>query len=707
MIKMNNTEDTLSRSSIMDRYYKLDVVRFIRFSWLYKVRIFAFTIAGLMLAHFLVSKLAPIYESTSTLLIDVDQADITNITRVQDGQEFDKVTLLTEVQILSSALLLQKVATKLNLYSDPEFNVSLSEDHRENATPESFLDLVETWLSGPLDSAAEHSPAEKEQRVNQAILNTLQKKLTFSPVVGSKVVKITARADDPTTAALIANTISEQYILDKQLADRGQTQTASQFLETQISDLGSEVSTVEKAVEVLREQLSNDAGQSIENTERQMQLLNGSITNATVRAVELEAIYRQQSANLSSGNIDAILVDTEFFKARNRAEEAERIVIGLKNELDASNKEVAIIADKLRKLEEQSSYQRKRQLELTQLERKAVSARRLYETMLIRAQEIDAQKSLQPTFAQLISPAAIPISPNTTREKLIYVFAVVFGLVAAVGSALLQRAINSKVIDLEVLEHTFGYPLIGRLPKTNISSMEGLVTALYENRDSNFNDAMRRMRNRALQVIPAESSNGLVVMFTSSVANEGKTTSSLAFASVCQSIGLKTIVVDCDIRRANTELSELLTFKRHSLTDYLNGHCELTEVISRISNTEISVIQGIESKNYEREGGSDVLSSISMDLMIESLKHIFDVVILDVAPSVLFPDSEILVRYANAVIYVVKWGTTQIELVKHGISDLEKVDAPIAGFLVNSIDEKKASRLTHYQDLDYYRAKYI
>ena len=690
---------------LIDSGANLDVSQLLLLLWNHKFRIFFLMLASLAGALYLTSKLTPYYETTATILVDVDQANVTNIASVQSDGGFDKDTLLTEVQVLGSSRLLNNVIAELQLQIDPEFNSALVETSGPTFSLVYAFRATASRLLGSTDAAATPDPDLALRREKLETLDNLREAVTFTPVVGSKVIKVSARADDPVTAAAIANTISRNYIDDKALAYRAKTQNAVAWLETYILDLGAEVNEAEANFEKLREQLSAEAGQSIENTESQMQLLNGSITNATVRAAELEAQYRQQSSYLEQGNLDAILVGSQAFRSRERREEAERIVLVLANELDAANKEVEIVREKMRKLEEQTAFQRKRQLELTQLERRAASSRRLYETMLTRAQEIDAQNNLQPIFAQLISPADIPINANTTREKLILVFSVLFGLGAALVSIVLQRALNSKVIDITALQSATKYEIIGRLPKTKERSLKKMLVSLVANQDSNFSDAIRRLRNRLLPHAQPGHRPARVMMFTSSIADEGKTTCSLAFAMACRNIALKAIIVDCDIRRANTQLAQFVA-SPHSLADFLVGDVEMSDIVSFIEGTDVTVIRGIDQTGYDHPGGSDILSYAGMDALIASLRKVFDVVILDVAPSVLFPDSEMLAKYTNDVVYVVKWGSTPLELVTQGVAELEKADAPIAGIVVNQINEGKAAQMTQYQNVEYYRTRY-
>ncbi len=198
--------------------------------------------------------------------------------------------------------------------------------------------------------------------------------------------------------------------------------------------------------------------------------------------------------------------------------------------------------------------------------------------------------------------------------------------------------------------------------------------------------------NIALSVIKSGCKK---IAFTSSVAGEGKTTTSCNIAAAfSKHINCKTLLIDCDLRKP-TVAKFFNISNTPGLTNYLGGMCSLEEIIQTVPNTNLSVIcAGIVPPNP-----SELLSSFEFHNLVEKLSEQYDYIIFDTPPVNIVTDAVPVISKVDGVVVVTyEEHSNYVELDK-AIETLERCNVKILGFVLNGSKskEKHNRRLRSYR----------
>lgn len=198
--------------------------------------------------------------------------------------------------------------------------------------------------------------------------------------------------------------------------------------------------------------------------------------------------------------------------------------------------------------------------------------------------------------------------------------------------------------------------------------------------------------NIALSVIKSGCKK---IAFTSSVAGEGKTTTSCNIAAAfSKHLNCRTLLIDCDLRKPTVGNFFDLN-NTPGLTNYLSGMCSIEEAIQVVPNTNLSVIcSGIIPPNP-----SELLSSVAFSNLVDNLCEKYDYIIFDTPPINIVVDAIPVVEKSDGVVIVaLKERSNYIEVDK-AVETLKRCGAKIIGFILNGSSNKKRhdNRLRTYR----------
>jgi capsular exopolysaccharide synthesis family protein len=201
-------------------------------------------------------------------------------------------------------------------------------------------------------------------------------------------------------------------------------------------------------------------------------------------------------------------------------------------------------------------------------------------------------------------------------------------------------------------------------------------------------EAYRTLRSAVL--LDCEPSQRRILV-TSSQPEEGKTTVSLNLACSLAQLGRRVLLVDADLRRPNCA-RQLGIRPRQTLSDYLQGHAEVDDVILETSVPGLSLVAGGCSPNV----ASDLISSPRLASLLARTAERYDHVIIDSPPSLALSDARVMARLVESVILVVS-GTTERAALLRTKQAFDQAGVRLLGFVMNRVDLSHP----HY---DYYRA---
>jgi capsular exopolysaccharide synthesis family protein len=289
-----------------------------------------------------------------------------------------------------------------------------------------------------------------------------------------------------------------------------------------------------------------------------------------------------------------------------------------------------------------------------------------------------------------------PVSPN--KSKLVMISAAL-GLGMAVGLPFLLNLTNTSTSKISDLESLSGLQGIGVVPLTDKNFLEEIVrspmlgatvpNALLEN--------FRLIRSN-ICLHPNRKGDAQVVMVTSARPGEGKSTQAANLAWAFFSMGERTLLIDCDLRRGR---QHHLTHVENApgLTGLLTQQAELKDVILKTENDNLDVIP----RGPVIAGTTEVLCQTYFDDVIAELRKHYHRIVIDTPPVLGLSETSSLQRITDGVSLVVRADVTPQRDTLDAIDKLRKAGAHIFGFVLNGMDLDKMANRYHYY---YYSANY-
>jgi polysaccharide biosynthesis transport protein len=320
-------------------------------------------------------------------------------------------------------------------------------------------------------------------------------------------------------------------------------------------------------------------------------------------------------------------------------------------------------------------------VKLQQLRRSADADRKDYETYLTQYNNIAEQREMQSGSARIISPANLPRTPNSNRVKF-YALGGMAGLGGGLLLAFLLEYFKPGIKTSAEVEQSFGLPVVGLVPlmssrKTRGGAYQQTLGRMVNEPFSRLSEAVHGMRIS----LELSSARPRVILITSALPGEGKSTSAMLLAASSASAGKKTILLDCDLRLRST--SEALQRKHQpGLSDFLCGAAKLTDILVEDPATNINLIPA----GSTRANAADLLMSQRMSDLIALLRNSFDYVIMDSPPLVPVVDALALATGADKILVVVEWGRTPRASIYEAFRLLGPAANRVAGVVLNKVD---------------------
>ena len=377
--------------------------------------------------------------------------------------------------------------------------------------------------------------------------------------------------------------------------------------------------------------------------------------------------------------------------------QAENILGGMKNAYDIAVRQEKSLEASLNTLT--ANVNSEAYAKSQQLRRSAEADRKDYETYLAQYNYIAEQREMQAASARIISPATLPRLPSTNRLKF-YALGGMGGLGGGLLLAFLLEYLKPGFRSSTEIEQSFGMRVVGFVPfvpqrKARIPHHQTLNRMVNEP-FSHLSEAMHAMRIG----LELSSARPKVILITSALPGEGKSTTAMLLAASSASSGKRTVLLDCDLRLRST--SEALQSKHRSgLSEVLRGTAKLEDVIIEDPVTKISVIPA----GAMVGNAADVLMSQEMLDLIAILRGAFDYIVMDGPPLLPVVDALALATAADKILVIVEWSRTPRNSIYEAFRVLGTEANRVAGVVLNKVD---FNELPGYGGYHYYRsvAKY-
>ena len=689
-------------------------------------------IAGIILGiagGFAKTALTPVtYIASTSILLENQSNQLA--TGAQQGARESQVPMVTnEVQSLRSPALMERVVRELQLQRDPDFNPYLAR-------------------TAPVQPVTTTNPVASTTAVDTAQIEatkaSLMRSLNVDSVRASSVIVIKMRASDPVKAARIVDAVAQGYLAEQLDAKLSSTRQASIWLQQQVDQVGGQLKEQSAALQAERAASglnvaggSSLADQQVTSLSSQLSQARAELAARQARAGSRDSLGISGSDGVSdvmgSGAVQALRAregevqrriselavrygpsHPQMQVAREQLndirrqiqEEMGRVSRGSVNELQVAQRRVAAIEAELARWTAALGRDTRRASVLQQLQSQVTATEATYQGYVQRLQQITDLEKLQRPDARIIVRAQIPgrpASPNPTQDLAQGLLA---GLALAAGLIVLLESLQRGLRTPQAVEDWTGAPCLVSVPKLTLREVKNLAATGGQGPAdyvavkplSLYAEALRQLR-ADLILAPDGEKIPQVILFSSAVAGEGKSTTALAFARTLAMSGAKTILIEADIRRptiANIAGIEAKT----NLVEVINHHDRLEAALARDLLTDLDILptQAIN----DRTGVDQALERFSG--LLDTLRPHYQFIVVDTAPVLAVAETQTMARQADAVILVVRWGATTGDAIRIAVHELQSARITPRGVALNSVDFKAQSKYTRGDSASYYNS---
>jgi len=681
----------------------------LRRRWLPAAAVFSCAIAG---ATVLASMLEPEYDAQGKLLFKkTDQTSSLTGLGQQIG-ELDSLPggksspLNTEIEIIRSVPFLQKTITALNLKSengDPLKPQALLGDIEIKNIPLTDVLQVSYQSNDPEKAAAVVNKIMSLYIENNVITNRAE-----ASAAGEFIVKQLPRTEATVRQAEIAlRQFKEQNQVVALDEEAKSAVSVIKELGSQITDTQAELADANARSAMLQRQVGTTskeaiATNSLAEDEGVQKLLAESQqveadlavqqtrfvdTHPTILALKdrsdaLKALLQDrvkqslgtqtQVANqsLQMGKVKEKL--TEDFAQT----EVERL--GLANRLSALSNAQSAYKQRVNVLPRLEQQQR-------ELDRRLKAAQSTYEVLLSKLQEVQVAENQNIGNARIIEFALVPEKASTRNKMLILALGNLAGLILATGTILLLEVSDTSIKTLKQARELFGYTLLGSIPYFGKK-----VSYRRKNQELSIPDLPvinipRSPISEAYRMLQANlkflsSDKPLkVILVTSSVPKEGKSTVSANLAAAIAQLGRRVLLVDADMRHPLQHHIWELT-NAAGLSDVIVGQAEFDSVVKEVMPKLDVLSAGVIPPNPMA-----LLDSKRMASLIDNFSEKYDFVIIDAPPLVLAADAVTLGKMTDGVLLITRPGVVDSTSAATAKESLERSGQNVLGLVVNGV----------------------
>ena len=672
-------------------------------------------------------KMKPVYQAAARVEVDRESQ---NVLPFQGQNSYDEIMdmenyIETQSKILQSETLALQTIKSMDLSRYPEFGGS-------------------SELAGFTHGTS--------ARPRPAILSAFLGRLTVKRVPNSRLIEVGFEAEDPGLAAQVVNAHLQNYIEANFRSKYDATTQASNWLSAELEELRIKVEKSEDARIAYERQNQiwrTDEKQDI--TTSKLGDLSKAVTEAQTALAEKEALYRMAAG----GNVDAIPaaqtnpvlqellkhkaeLDEQYLVAvdqygpnypkvlrleaekkeldANIAKARKTLIQGVEQDYNTARNRVELLQQNLDKQKAEANDMAEKLVQYQILRHDAESNKQLYDGLLQKLKEAGITAGLRSSNIRVVDPALTPTSPARPQKARNILLAFLVGLVGGVGLALFREYLDNTVKSPDDIETLTGLPSLAVVPSLpglngNYNRKTGQAAALqsgsgprvellsYVQPKSQISEAFRALRTSLL--LSQADHPPQVILVTSALPREGKTTAAVNLAVTLAQLGDRTLLMDSDLRKPGIRRALNLTIgKEAGLSSYLAGVSTLDEVL--LPHPTISNLEALTTGPVP-PSPADLLSSHRMREAIAELRLRFKFIVIDSPPVMAATDAVILSALTDGVLLVVRSGETPKEAFSRTRDLLSAVKCRLLGVVLNAVD---SSAPDYYYSYRYYPYAY-
>lgn len=299
-----------------------------------------------------------------------------------------------------------------------------------------------------------------------------------------------------------------------------------------------------------------------------------------------------------------------------------------------------------------------------------------------------------PTVMTLLDESGLPSTPVNERSYSSAVkYGVLLGVFVWLAVSILFVMSRSTVHNEEELKRLMHLPCIGVFPQVRgfqkkthkTSGTIGAYPVLTrQKRSFGFADAVNLLRIRVEKEMQAHEAK--VLMVSSAIPGEGKTTVCVNLALSLAQKGKRVLLVDCDLRNPST--AAMLGIKNAAgMTEYLTGKAEVNTILHAMETPGFYAVFG--GRPYTN--AAELLAQERLKLFIDQMRNVFDVILLDTPPSSILSDASEIAALADCALMVIRQNYASRDQILEGVQMISDSDLQLIGSVLNGADRKGSS----------------
>lgn len=715
---------------------EFSVAELLFFLWrtIYRRKWLIFTIATIILVvtSIQLETTSPIYRTSAKLAVDT-RASAFLPYRAESAADLDYMSsdafLQTQREVLLSESVLSRVVTDLALAQAKEFT-----EHRNRGVFIELFQYGKRYVKGLVSGDSYFESVEVDS------VELLRRDVAVRVIPGTRLLEISYQHHDPELANRIVNGIAEAFVAAS-AEDQGRTaretllmlvgevQKAKESLESAEAALVSysranDILNLDRAQEIRLRRISEiDAAlTSVETQLISLQAREGLLRMATPQQfpehlknpeiIALETRQRNLEEELSSLSTrfgrnwpGTVKVQKQFEEVQDQIRvQKQEAIERAREQYEISSEHFRLSQARLRREKRSAEQLSEDLIDYTLLEREVEANRAIYNDLLKKFKEARVSASLPVSHVQVMESSKLPTEPGWPNKVQFVSLALAVGLLFGFGVALTIEGLGSEVSTSEEVERITGLPCLALVPrfkskkKLRDKSKKHGLSELQKPSQENASlvlvgteqlappewESYRILRTLIRNPEVGWTSRSIAV--TSAQQGEGKSTTALNMSIALAQSGVKTLLVDLDLR--SRELGDWLNTKgQRGISDFLNLSADLHSLIRETDVKDLCFLPG----GSQHENPADLVESKRLDQALNLLSEFFDTIVID-SPAVLrFSDASVISRKADKVLLVVEAEKTDKKDLQKALVHLKRVGAQIAGTIMNSVEEPKIS----------------
>jgi capsular exopolysaccharide synthesis family protein len=666
-------------------------------------------------------RMRPVYIATARIEIDRENA---NILPFQGADSYEFMMDLdnyieTQSKILTSETLALQTIRNNGLASNPDF----------------------AGGNGPSEAIAAGSLAN--QRYPPEV-GAFLGSLTVKRVPNTRLMDVSFESTDPQLAARLVNAHLDTYIEQNYRRSYEATAHASTWLAGQLDELKIKVERSENArIEYERQNQIWGVDDKQNMTTQRLGDLNKELTDTQGDRIKKQALYEFAKA----GELEAVPqlrdntvlqglqnkrsdLSVQYTEAVNQygpnfpkvqriqaeikevdeqiTRKSKSVIVELENDYRAALQLEELRSKALDQQKADTNVMSEKMVEYNILSREAEANKALYEGLLTKLKEAGISAGLRSSNVRIVDPAMIPSTPARPAKARNIALAFLVGLVGGIGLALLREYLDNTVKTPDDVETLARLPSLAVVPTLGDGASSKKLAGLLKGASSNGHDkrielvaqhspkshaseAFRALRTALLLSQPDRPPQ--VILVSSALPREGKTTVAANLAVTLAQLGDKTVLVDADLRKPGIHrLLDLGTGKYAGLSSYLAGVSSLDLIT--VPYPAVPNLTAIPTGPLP-PNPADLLSSLRLSDAIAELRTKYKFIVIDSPPIMAATDAVILSVQADGVLLVVRSSETPKEAFTRSCDLLTSVKSHLLGVVLNAVDAS-ATKYSYY-----------